>query len=218
LSDESLFREVDEEVRQEQFKKLWARYGNLILGLCVLVIAGVAGYQGWRYYQLKQSEAAAESFFSAVKLAQAGKADEALKGFETIGHAGYAVLAKLNEANILVNQGKTDDAVKIYDAVAGDASNHGSLRDLARIRAALALVDKASPADLESRVKTFDADGNPWRHSAREIMATALWRSKDYTAADKMVLAILADKETPVGLRQRAMMLSELLVPLLAQK
>ena len=31
LSDESLFREVDEEVRQEQFKKLWARYGNAII-------------------------------------------------------------------------------------------------------------------------------------------------------------------------------------------
>jgi hypothetical protein len=33
LSDESLFREVDEEVRQEQFKKLWARYGKFVIGL-----------------------------------------------------------------------------------------------------------------------------------------------------------------------------------------
>ena len=58
MSDESLFREVDEEVRQEQFKKLWARYGNLIMGLCLLVIAGVAGFQGWTYWKLKQAQAA----------------------------------------------------------------------------------------------------------------------------------------------------------------
>ncbi|WP_374331743.1 tetratricopeptide repeat protein, partial [Aestuariivirga sp.] len=68
MSDESLFREVDEEVRQEQFKKLWARYGNAVIGLCVLVIIGVAGMEGWRYFQLKQSETAGDSFFSAVQL------------------------------------------------------------------------------------------------------------------------------------------------------
>ena len=218
MSDESLFREVDEEVRQEQFKKLWARYGNLIMGLCLLVIAGVAGFQGWTYWKLKQAQAAGETFFSAVKLEEAGKSEEALKQFESINHAGYAVLARLREAGTLLSQGKTADAVTLYDAVAADASTDGTLRDLARIRAAAALVDTASPADIEARVKTFDAAGNPWRHTAREIMASSHWRAKDYAATDKMVQAMLADNEAPASLRQRANMLSELLLPLLAQK
>jgi len=76
LSDESLFREVDEEVRQEQFKKLWARYGKFVIGLAVLVIIGVAGMEGWRYFQMKQSEQAGDSFFAATDLAAAGKAAE----------------------------------------------------------------------------------------------------------------------------------------------
>ncbi|WP_373503218.1 tetratricopeptide repeat protein [Aestuariivirga sp.] len=218
MSDESLFREVDEEVRQEQFKKLWARYGNLIMGLCFLVIAGVAGFQGWTYWKLKQAQAAGETFFSAVKLQDAGKSDEALTQFASIGHAGYAVLARLREAGTLLDQGKTADAVNIYDAIAAEASTDGTLRDLARIRAAAALVDTVSPADLEARVKTFDVAGNPWRHTAREIMASSHWRARDYTAADKAVQAILGDPEAPASLRQRAQMLSELLLPLLAQK
>ena len=218
MSDESLFREVDEEVRQERFKKLWARHGNLIMGASLVVIAGVAGFQGWRYWQVKQSQEAGENFFSAARLAQSNKADEALKTYESVSHAGYGVLARLREANTLATQGKADEAVKVYDAVAADTSADSELRDLARIRAALALADKAAPADLETRVKPFDAAGNPWRHTAREIMATALWRSKDYTGADKVVQAIMADAEAPAGLRQRAAMLSELLVPLLAQK
>ena len=37
MSDESLFREVDEEVRQERFKKLWERFGNYIIALAFLV-------------------------------------------------------------------------------------------------------------------------------------------------------------------------------------
>ena len=48
MSDESLFREVDEEVRQEQYKKLWERYGNHIIALCLIVVAGVADRKSTR--------------------------------------------------------------------------------------------------------------------------------------------------------------------------
>jgi hypothetical protein len=218
LSDESLFREVDEEVRQEQFKKLWARFGNLIIAVCFIVIAGVAGFKGWQYWQVKQSEEAGASFFTAVKLAGEGKAEDAQKQFEAISHEGYAALANMRAANLLASQGKTAEAVKIYDAVAADGAADAVLRDLARMRAAIALADTATPADLEARVKPFDAAGNPWRHAAREIMAAALWRSGDIMGADKQVQAILADPEAPAGVRQRAMVLAELLAPQLGQK
>ena len=84
MSDDSLFREVDEEVRQEQFKKLWARYGKFVIGLAILVILVVAGVEGWRYWQNKQSETAGDAFFSASKLAASGKAAEAVQQFESI--------------------------------------------------------------------------------------------------------------------------------------
>ena len=218
MSDESLFREVDEEVRQEQFKKLWARYGNLIVAVCLIAVASVGGYKGWQYWQLKQAQTAGESFFAAAKQAGEGKADAAAKQFESISHAGFAVLARLREANLLVAQGKSADAVKIFDAVAADQSVDAPLRDLARIRAAMALADTAAPADLQARLRGFDAAGNPWRHVARDTLAAALWRAQDYDGADKLVQTILADGEAPAGVLQRAKIFSELLVPLLAQK
>ena len=46
MSDESLFREVDEEVRQEQYKKLWDKFGNYFVALCVIIVAAVAGVKG----------------------------------------------------------------------------------------------------------------------------------------------------------------------------
>lgn len=218
MSDESLFREVDEEVRQEQFKKLWARYGNLITVLAAAVVLGVAGLKGWQYWQKTQAEAAGASFLGAVKLAGTGKSDDALKTFATVTDSGYAVLAKLRQAGLLASQGKAAEAVKLYDAVAADGSASQSLRDLARIRAAQSLVDSATPADLAGRVKGFDAEGNPWRHAAREVMATAFWRAKDYVNADKTVQTILADAETPAEQRKRAAVLSDLLLPVLPAK
>ena len=49
MSDESLFREVDEEVRQDQFKKLWTLYGSYFTALAVAVVLAVAGFKGWQY-------------------------------------------------------------------------------------------------------------------------------------------------------------------------
>lgn len=214
MSDESLFREVDEEVRQEQFKKLWARYGNLVIGLCLVVIVGVGGYEGWRYWQKKQSETAGDAFFAAAEAARAGKADEALKQFEGISHTGFTQLAKLREAGALAGQGKAEEAVKIYDAVAADATADQTLKDLAQLRAAAILANTASFADVEARLKAFDVEGSPWRHVARELLASVQWRLKDYAGADKQVQAILGDPETPAGLRQRATMMAQLLEPL----
>ncbi|MFO1133117.1 MAG: tetratricopeptide repeat protein [Hyphomicrobiales bacterium] len=218
MSDESLFREVDEEVRQEQFKKLWARYGNAVIGLCVLVIIGVAGMEGWRYFQLKQSETAGDSFFSAVQLAEGGKAAEAVKQFEAIDKTGFATLGRLRAAAELVTEGKVEDAVKIYDAVAADTANDQTLRDLARVRAAAALSGTAGFADIEARLKDFNVDGNPWRHMAREIMAAVQFRLKDYAGADKQVQSILADSDTPPQLRQRAAMMADLLQPMVTSQ
>lgn len=214
MSDDSLFREVDEEVRQEQFKKLWARYGNAAIGVAALLILGVAGMEGWKYWQLRQSEAAGDKFFSAVDLAADGKAAEAVKDFEAIDTTGFADLGRLRAAAQLAADGKADDAVKLYDAVAADAKVDQTLRDLSRIRAAAVLANTATFADIESRLKDFVAADSPWRHIAREILASVQFRTKDYQGADKQVQEILADPATPALLRRRAETMAQLLAPM----
>ncbi len=218
MSDESLFREVDEEIRQDQFKKLWDRYGSAVIGLCLVVVLGVAGMKGWQYWQVKQSQAAAESFFAATRLADENKVDDALKQLRSVNHPGFGLFARLQEAGLLAAQGKAEEAVKIYDSVAADTGADSTLRDLARIRAAYVLAETLKPGDLAARVATFDKPGNPWRHAAREIIGIAAWRVADYGLADKTMSAILADPETPPALRARAQTISELIVPLLAAR
>ncbi len=42
-----IFREVDEDLRREQFKRLWDRFGTYVIGLAVLIVVVTAGYRGW---------------------------------------------------------------------------------------------------------------------------------------------------------------------------
>ncbi|MGB3743322.1 MAG: tetratricopeptide repeat protein, partial [Xanthobacteraceae bacterium] len=87
-----IFREVDEEVRREQLKKLWERYGNYIVAACVLVVIGVGAWRGYEWRQAKQAAQSGAAFEQAVTLAEAGKHQAAVAAFAklaTDGTAGY---------------------------------------------------------------------------------------------------------------------------------
>lgn len=215
MSDDSLFREVDEEVRQEQLKQLWDRYGTYIMALCAAIVIGVAAFKGWQYWQLKQAEAASVTYGDALKLVQEGKRADADQALAKIDFPSFARLGKLRQAANLAIEGKTGDAVKLYDEVAADGSAAPPLRDLARIRAGYLLADKSSPADLTGRLSGFDNDGSDWRGAAREIIALAAYRTADYALADRYANAIVADAALPVSLRERAKRMVALLTPLL---
>lgn len=220
MTDESLFREVDEEVRKQQLEVLWKRWGNVIIAAAVLVFVGVAAFKGWQHYELKRAEAGAAAYFEAVQLADAGKAEEAAKKFAELsagGHAGFALLAKMEEASALAAAGKTADAVKAYDAIAAQANLDSGTRNAMRIRAALLLLDSAPAAEITKRVGDLDTPENVWRNEAREILGLSAYRARDYLTADKLMNEILSDPEAPAGLRQRAQVMVSLLAPRLDQ-
>lgn len=215
MSDESLFREVDEEVRQEQLQKLWQRYGNILIAVAVGIVLAVGGLKGWQYWRLKQAEAAGASYFAASKLAADGNGEEASKLLASVGQAGYAQLGRLRQAAMLASAGKTEDAVKAYDAIAADASADTTIRELAIIRAGYLLADTLTPDELLGRLGEFDKEGGPWRNPAREIFGLAAWRTGDYAMAQRYMLAIATDKEAPGNMQRRAVVMLQLLGPLL---
>jgi hypothetical protein len=218
VSDESLFREVDEEVRQDQYKKIWKQYGNYITAAAVAVVVLVAGFKGWQYWQLTQSEKAARVFAEAVTKLEEGKTADADAAFAAIDHKGYARLGNLRRAAALASQGKTDEAVALYDALANDKNGEQSIRDLAQVRAGYLLVDKLAPAELINRLGAFDNEESPWRGPAREIFALAAYRTGDYSMADRHLNAIIADQGVALELRQRAQTLLDVITPLLSTK
>ena len=218
MTDESLIREVDEEVRQDEYKKLWDRYGTLITGAIVLAVGAVGAYEGYKYYQKSQSEAASIVYMEAAKKAQDGKFDDALAALAAVKHSGFGQLAKLREAAVLGEKGDIAKAVATYDALAADTAAEPALADLARIRAGYLLVDKSTPDQLLTRLGKFDRDDNTWRFAAREIFGLSAFRIKDFVMADRYMNAVYADAGAPAALKQRAQVMIQLIAPDLPKK
>jgi len=208
-----IFQEVDEEVRREQLAKLWQRYGNYIIALCILLVAGVGAWRGYQWWEAKQAAQAGAAFEQAATLAEAGKHQEAEAAFAklaTDGTAGYRLLARLRQAGELARtDGKA--AVAAYDEIAADKSAGQVIEDLAAVRAGFLLVDTASYAELRARLDPLTGSDRPFRHSARELLALSAWKTGDLTAARQWTDVIMTDPQTPSGTRSRAQLLGELI-------
>ncbi len=216
MSDESIFREVDEEVRAEQFKKLWKNYGSYISGAAIGVVLAVAGIKGWQYYQKQQADAAGEQYLSAASLLTSGKKAEADKIFADLaenGPAGFSALAKFRLAAELAKAGSTADALKAFDEIANASGVDAALQNLATIRAALIAADTESLEAIEKRVSPLNTAEGAWRHSAREILAISAYKNGDLVKADRLYNELASDAATPAGLRQRATLMIGVISP-----
>ena len=67
LEQDSLFKEIDEDLRQEHYAKLWKKYGSIIIAIAVLFVAGVGGQQAWNAYSLNQRTTSSAQLSGAPK-------------------------------------------------------------------------------------------------------------------------------------------------------
>jgi hypothetical protein len=207
-----IFNEVDEEVRREQLKRLWDRYGSVLVAAAFLLVAAIAGWRGYEWYQARQAAEAGAAFENALTLSEQNKAAEAEAAFGKIaaeGTAGYKMLARMREAAELAQRDPAA-AVKAYDALVSDTAINPVMQDLAAVRAGLILVDSAGLDDLQRRLEPLTGPDRPFRHTARELLALAAWRGGDVAAARRWLNMITTDAETPAATRSRVEVLMAL--------
>ena len=207
-----IFREVDEDIRNARLRKVWDRVAPYALGAAVLLVLAVAAFRGWEYFQSRQADASGDRFMTALQLSDQGQYDEAITALRALaedGSGSYPMLARFKIAADMGRSGDVTGAVAEFDAIA--ASNAPEdVRSLARLRAAMLLVDTVPFADMETRLSDLAATGNPWRHTARELLALSAWRNNDFQAAKTYLDQIATDQEAPQDMRSRTLMLSAL--------
>lgn len=185
------------------------RYGGLAAGLLLLVLAGLGGWQGWRWYENRQAGAAATEFLRLTQEAAAEGADmraaaERFTAIAATAPPGYRTLARLRAAALLAETGQLEAALAAYEALAADAAVDRLYRDLATLLWGLHAVDGGDAAEIAARLTPLTAEGAPWRASAREVLAMAALRAGRSAEARGHLQALLADDYTPSGIRDRA--------------
>lgn len=190
-------------------QRLLRRYGGLLAGVALLVLAGVAGTQGWRWWQDRQAAEAAASFLAAAQAAAAPGADDRAVAarFAALAAAappGYATLSRLRAAALQAEAGDREAALAGWDAISRDTGVTPLYRDLATLLWGLHALDGGDAAAVEARLAPLAAPGGTWRFSAEEVRALAAIRRGETEQARRTLAGLAGDQTAPEGVRQRA--------------
>ena len=206
MSDDLIFREVDEDVRREKMETMWKRYGGMAAGVAVLIIAAVAGSVIWKDMQQSEREEQGARFEQGMNLLAADQFADAAAAFESLaaeGNDGYRLLAALQAADARAKAGDGSAALAAYDRLLeGDAGGE-RYDDLIRMKAALLALEVESADGAIARLGSVpDAEG-PFRTAAREIRASALLAKGDRDGAIAELKAIAEDAAATPAQRDR---------------
>ena len=205
--NDSFIREVNEELRSDQVRNAWKRYGTIVIGVAALIVLGTAGMRGYEYWETHNSSQSGDRFIAALRLASEGKNDEALSALGSIAENGtgsYPVLAKLRAASVQADKGDAAAAVTSFSEIGKDNSAPAAIRDLARLRAGWLLIDTGTYDQVSAEVEVLTGETNALRNSAREALGLAAFKAGDFARAKQWFEAIGSDATAPRNVASRA--------------
>jgi hypothetical protein len=208
-----IFREVDEDLRREQLKNVWNKYGIYFLALAALLVLGTAGWRGYEYFEAQKAASNGDKFLSAVQLLDDGKMSDAALAFETVGKNAsgrYPGLALMAAAGAKAASGDVAGAAAAFDQAAASSSTPDDLKPVAKLRAAYLLLDTASQDEIKRRVAEFDKPDNAYHGLAWEILGLAAWKAGDMAEAGRRFDALITDPTAPDGAKRRAGLMRQL--------
>lgn len=212
--DNALLREIDDAVRHDQLQEAAKRYGIPVLTAVVAGLLAFGGYLWWHESREANRAASSEELVGAIDTLAAGHTDTADKELAKLaGDAtpGGKATADLLRAGIALREGRTADALKLYDQVAKDGDVPAPYRDLAAIRGVAANFDAMKPEDVVAKLKPLAVPGNPWFGSAGELVGAAYLKQGKNDLAGPLFASIAKDKDVPETLRSRARQLAGML-------
>jgi hypothetical protein len=206
-----IFDEVDEDIRAERVARFARRYAAGLIGLAVLLVLGVAGWQVWSWHRGQQNAQAASAYLAVMEQAgQRGSAADRQHLAQAFGAvaqsspAGYATLAKLNQASLLADSGHLADAEPIWNGLINDGSLNPVLRQVATLGWASHEIDTAEPSLIQARLESLAADGSPWRPIALQYLALLSIRTGHNDQAIASFQKVADDISTPADMRNMA--------------
>lgn len=210
-SGETFLREVDENLRRDQLRGMARRYGPLLIGGVILLLAAVGGWLYWQDKQKRDAAVDSEAIAQVYTDIGNGKLEtvpQRLDGLAADGTDAVRASALFTRAAVAVEQNDRPAAIAKYNQIAADKGLPAPYRDLGLIRATALEFDTIQPDQVIARMQPLTKPGNPWFGSAGELTAMAMIKQGKKNEAGRLFAAVAADRQVPESIRARAVQIA----------
>jgi hypothetical protein len=208
---DTFVREVDENLRRDQVRGFFKRYGAWVVAAVVLFLAASGGFIWWQQYRAQRSEGQVEQLAATYKDVASGNLSKAPAQLEPLAKSGSKAVrasALFTRAALAVQQNDLKLAAATYRNIAADSSMPQPYRDAALIRQTAIEFDQIKPEDVIARLQPLAKAGEPWFGSAGEMTALAMIKQGKRQEAGRIFAALAKDKAVPETIRARAVQIA----------
>ena len=190
--------DLEEQEQIAELKAWWKVYGNRLVNAATVIALVVIAWQGWNWYQRNQS-GQASMIYGVLQKAVQEKDTQRIKAasgelIEKYGRTSYASLGALSSAKAMIDAGDSQTAKAQLLWAVDHAKDE--VRDLARLRAALLLLDEKA---YDPALKQLEGASSPAFEvrfqDARGDILSAQGKKSEAVVAYQAALAKLAELE-----------------------
>ncbi len=201
---DAFIQEVNEDVKNDNFKVLWNRYGVFIIAFVVIAVSAAVSFEKIKSWKVEQNQFKTESYMTAAQLQE--NSDDTIKALQKINQQEQGIFgdfAKLQIANVLFNQNKNDEALATLQSLVDDKQVNSEVKNIALIKIATYKVDELSRSEFETLVKPIIDANNSWTPIANDLLAMSAIKDGDIQTAKNIYENILKVKDLPESFRTK---------------
>ncbi len=202
---EEFIREVDEELQEERYAKIWRKIGPYVISLAIGIVLFTSGVVFWNNYTEDKKQKLGDDFTAAVELIKEEDFDTALIALERItdkASDGYVTIAKMKKASILIQKKQIMEGLEIYEDLEKTAFDQ-SFKDMSTILFVLNAIDHKPSDILLDKIERL-TENSSWKYSALELKGFILLNDKKFAESKKTFNTIIEMGNAPTTLASRA--------------
>ena len=206
-SNDTFLREVDENLRRDQFQDFFKKNGKWIALGVVLFLAAAGGFIYWQEYRNRQAAEQSEQLhavFTDIAKNERQTVPQRLGKLEQSHSEVVRASAILTDAALALDTNNRTAAIAKYRELANDKGLSQVYRDVGTIRLTALEFDTLKPEDVVARLEPLAKPGNPWFGSAGEMTALAYLKQGKKSEAGRLFAQVAADNQVPNSIRTRA--------------
>ena len=139
-------------------------------------------------------------------MVQNGNFENSIKALEKIANGNYGVyseLARIQIADVLFEQNKTQDALNMLQVIADNDELSPKVRNLAALKLASYKIDTASSAEIVALLQPIIDANNSWSPMAQEMVAMVSIKEGDFAKARNIYNDLLQSNKISDNFRNR---------------
>ena len=199
-----ILRQVDEDLRKDRLLGLWKKYGNYIIGIIVILILSVIGYQVNFFLSQKNSERIVEMYLNAVNSDDVNLSINNLAAIDDSDHTFIASLARLRSANLHVENGNLSEGRAKLKEIINNEKNESIITDLAIYLFIISNIDEIEINEINKYLNEKRISTSEFKYLFEEIIAVKELISGNFDLSLKKFENLINGNSTPNDILVRA--------------